>query len=100
MPVGLVHGLPEFDNVLKVPGGTQVIDGKLMLARMKHEEGHREGVGAADFIIEDLDRPLVEFLNLIELEEELLEFLRQVLDGVALPVMRQGHDLHVEEVFL
>jgi hypothetical protein len=66
---------------------------------MKHEEGHREGVGAADLIIEDLrDCPIVEFL--IVLEEVLLKLLRQILQGIALAVLCKGHDLNVEEVFL
>jgi hypothetical protein len=66
---------------------------------MKHEEGHRERVSAADLIIEDLrDCPIVEFL--IVLEEVMLKFLSQILQGVALAVLCQGHDLNVEEVFL
>lgn len=70
-----------------------------MLPSMEHKEGHCEGVGAVDLIIEDLrDCPLVEFL--IVLEEVLLKLLRQILQGVALAVMCQGHDLNDEEIFL
>lgn len=99
LPVGLVHGLPEFDNLCKVPRGTQVIDGQLMLPSMKHEECHREGVGAADLIIEDLRYcPVVEFL--VVLEEVMLKLLSQILQGVALAVLCKGHDLNVEEIFL
>ena len=70
-----------------------------MLPSMKHKEGHCEGVGTVDLIIEDLrDCPLVEFL--IVLEEVLLKFLSQILQGVALAVMCQRHDLNAEEIFL